>query len=45
MAEICDGLMAEGVFEQIQPTPLLGEHPILLEILEDRLQDTLSREI
>jgi hypothetical protein len=45
VAEICDGLMAEGVFEQIQHTPLLGEHPILLEILEDRLQDTLSREI
>lgn len=45
VAEICDGLMADGVFEQIQPTPLLGEHPMLLEILEDRLRDALSRKI
>ena len=45
VAEICDGLISEGVFEQIQNTPLLGEHPMLLEILEDRLRDTLSRNI
>jgi sirohydrochlorin ferrochelatase len=45
VAEICDGLMADGVFEQIQHTPLLGEHPMLLEILEDRLRDALSRKI
>lgn len=45
VAEICDGLMADGVFEQIQYTPLLGEHPMLLEILEDRLRDALSRKI
>ena len=45
VAEICDGLMADGVFEQIQPTPLLGEHSMLLEILEDRLRDALSRKI
>ena len=38
VAEICDGLISEGVFEQIQNTPLLGEHPMLLEILEDRLR-------
>jgi hypothetical protein len=42
VAEICDGLIAEGAFEEIQTTPLLGEHPMLLEILEDRLRDTLS---
>ena len=45
VAEICDGLISEGAFEQIQNTPLLGEHPMLLEILEDRLRDTLSRNI
>ena len=45
VAEICDGLISEGVFEHIQSTPLLGEHPMLIEILEDRLRDTLSRNI
>ena len=43
VAEICDGLISEGAFEQIQNTPLLGEHPMLLEILEDRLRDTMLR--
>jgi sirohydrochlorin ferrochelatase len=42
VAEICEGLIAEGTFEQIQNTPLLGEHPMLLEILEDRLRETIS---
>ena len=45
VAEICEGLIAEGTFEQIQNTPLLGEHPMLLEILEDRLQETMARRI
>ncbi|MEC8209448.1 MAG: CbiX/SirB N-terminal domain-containing protein [Verrucomicrobiota bacterium] len=45
VAEICNNLISEGVFEQIQNTPLLGEHPMLLEILKDRLRDTLSRNI
>ena len=45
VAEICDGLISGGAFEQIQNTPLLGEHPMLLEILEDRLRDALSRNI
>ena len=45
VAEICEGLIAEGTFEQIQNTPLLGEHPMLLEILEDRLQEVISRKI
>jgi sirohydrochlorin ferrochelatase len=40
--EICEGLIAEGTFEQIQNTPLLGEHPMLLEVLEDRLRETIS---
>ena len=45
VAEICDSLISKGVFEQIQNTPLLGEHPMLIEILEDRLRDTLSLNI
>ena len=45
VAEICEGLIAEGTFEQIQNTPLLGEHPMLLEILEDRLREVISRKI
>ena len=45
VAEICEGLIAEGTFEQIQNTPLLGEHPMLLEVLEDRLQETMARRI
>lgn len=45
VAEICEGLIAEGTFEQIQNTPLLGEHPMLLEILEDRLQEAMARRI
>ncbi|WP_345786222.1 hypothetical protein [Coraliomargarita algicola] len=42
VAEICDGLVASGAFQQIQTTPLLGEHPLLLDILVDRLRATLS---
>jgi hypothetical protein len=38
VAEICDGLLAKNAFERIDSTPLLGEHPGLLDILEDRLQ-------
>lgn len=45
VAEICEGLIAEGSFEQIQNTPLLGEHPMLIEILEDRLREVMSRKI
>ena len=45
VAEICEGLIAEGTFEQIQNTPLLGEHPMLLEILEDRLREVIWRKI
>lgn len=45
VAEICEGLIAEGTFEQIQNTPLLGEHPMLLEVLEDRLEEAMARRI
>ena len=45
VAKICDELIAEGIFEQIQSTPLLGEHPMLLEILEDRVRDIMSCKI
>jgi sirohydrochlorin ferrochelatase len=38
VAELCEGLLAENAFAQIDITPLLGEHPGLLDILEDRLR-------
>ncbi len=37
VAEICDELCARGAYTSIIRTPLLGEHPLLLEILADRL--------
>ncbi len=37
VAEICEGLIERAVFTEVYTTPLLGEHPLLLEILEDRL--------
>jgi hypothetical protein len=39
VAEICEGLVAENAFDQIEITPLLGEHPRLFEILLDRLRE------
>jgi sirohydrochlorin ferrochelatase len=41
VSEICDSLVTGGSFERIQATPLLGEHPWLLDILEDRLSGVL----
>lgn len=37
VAEIIEGLIQRGDFKSIDVCPLLGEHPILLEILTDRL--------
>ncbi|MGJ8653927.1 MAG: sirohydrochlorin chelatase [Opitutaceae bacterium] len=37
VVEICDGLVARGVFEAVYRTPLLSDHPLLLDILRDRL--------
>lgn len=39
VVEICDGLIQRCAFEQVLVTPLLGEHPKLLDILSDRLAD------
>lgn len=38
VAEICEGLIAEKTFDQIETTQLLGEHPGLFDILLDRLR-------
>lgn len=38
VVEICDGLRDQGIFENVYITPLLGEHSLLLEVLEDRLR-------
>lgn len=41
VAEIAEGLVGEGAFDRIEATPLLGEHPGLLDILEARLRTVL----
>ena len=43
VAEICAGLIERGAFRRVEMTPLLGEHPVLLDILADRLQAALSQ--
>ena len=37
VAEICEGLCERGAYQEVIRTPLLGEDPMLLEILADRL--------
>jgi sirohydrochlorin ferrochelatase len=41
VADICDGLLDRAGFKRIQTTPLLAEHPTLVDILEDRLRSAL----
>lgn len=41
VTEICQGMVDRGEFEQVCTTSLLGEHPRLLEVLEDRLRAVL----
>jgi sirohydrochlorin ferrochelatase len=43
--EIADGLKAAGGFDSIETTPLLGEHPRLLDLLEDRLWSVAERAV
>ena len=38
VAEIAENLVQSGAFESVAVSPLLGEHPLLLEILKDRLE-------
>lgn len=42
VAEIAAGLVQHGDFRSIHTCPLLGEHPLLLEILGDRLREVLT---
>jgi hypothetical protein len=37
VSDICDALMADGMFEDIQISKLMSEHPLLALILKDRL--------
>lgn len=43
VAGICDELVRASAFTQIERTPLLASHPLLIEILADRLQEALQR--
>lgn len=42
VTEIYESLLEAGVFEEIQTTALLGENPLLLNILEDRLREAFA---
>lgn len=42
VAEICERLKAARAFDQIEMTPLLGTHPGLVDLLEDRLNEVLA---
>ena len=42
VAEICNDLIQQSVFNSIRQTPLLGKHPLLIEILADRLERALK---
>jgi len=42
IAMICDGLIRNGSYGRIEMTPLMTEHPGLLEILVDRLASALG---
>ena len=39
VAEIAEGLITRGRFQDVLISPLLGEHPALLDILSDRLRN------
>jgi len=41
VAEIADGLIRRGDFQSVHVSPLLAEHPLLREILTDRLRACL----
>lgn len=42
VAEICNHLLERSTFRSILRTPLLGTHPLLIEILVDRLNEALQ---
>lgn len=41
VAEIIEGLRARGNYDEIRVSPLMGEHPLLLELLRERLEAVL----
>ena len=42
VAGICRQLLEQAVFRSVQQTRLIGEHPLLIEILADRLSEALK---
>jgi hypothetical protein len=42
VAQICDDLLETGVLSTVERTPLLCEHPLLIELLTDRLKSALE---
>jgi sirohydrochlorin ferrochelatase len=45
VVEICDGLIAQHTLRSTVRTPLLGEHPQLVDILVDRLRAALDSSV
>lgn len=45
VAEICQTLTKRGAFRSIQQTGLIGKHPLLMDILADRLNTALNVEL
>ena len=43
VADICDALVAQQRFSAVQISPLLGEHPLILDILRDRLMKEVEK--
>ena len=43
VAQICSKLLQRAAFRSIQQTPLVGKHPLLIEILADRLNEALKK--
>lgn len=42
VAGICEGLVERGSFERVETTRLLGEHPLLLRLLRERMEAALA---
>ena len=45
VAQICEDLVARGAYEAIECSPLLGQHPLLVEMLADRYREVRARSL
>ena len=45
VAQICVIPVARGAYEAIECSPLLGQHPLLVEMLADRYREVRARSL